>query len=96
MGRGSSDIETSGVARTPVASAASEDYELPNGSVLRRGGRVRVPKDLPWQIPQEDVRRMGLRLEEGSQSPGSEVLVWPESSEQFRRDQEERARRTEP
>lgn len=54
---------------------ADDDYILPNGSILRPGGRVRVPADVIWKIPEADVEKYGIELEDGSQSPGSEVLV---------------------
>lgn len=53
------------------------DYLLPNGVVLAPGGRVRVPKDLIWQIPEDEIDAYGIELEQGSESPGSEVLFRP-------------------
>jgi hypothetical protein len=54
----------------------ADNYQLPNGGVLRRGGRVRVPAELIWLLPQEDVCRLGISLDEREYSSGSEVLVW--------------------
>jgi hypothetical protein len=54
-----------------------QDYRLPNGVVLHPGGRVRVPADLIWSIPEADVVAYGIELDDEEASPGSEVLVRP-------------------
>lgn len=51
---------------------------LPNGCWLEPGGRVRVPKEHIWLPEVRDAaERLGWVLENGSASPGSEVLAWP-------------------
>jgi hypothetical protein len=61
----------------PVAEIeAAGIFVMPNGGLLRRGARVRVPADLPWKIDNDTVRALGLKLD-NSHSSGSEVIRWP-------------------
>ena len=52
---------------------------MPNQPVSLSGDPVRptMQEWHIWQIPNEVVGRLGLRLEHGSASPGSKVIAWP-------------------
>lgn len=52
-----------------------EDYRLPNGCLLQAGGRVRIPREHLWHIPEADVEAYDIRLDLNAYSPDSEV-VW--------------------
>lgn len=52
-------------------------YMLPNGCLLRPGGRIRLSTTQAFLIPNHVVDRLGLVLDADAASPGSEVIYWP-------------------
>ena len=50
---------------------------LPNGVILRPGGRVRLPRSQVFDIPEEIGEQLGLELDHAAASWDSEVIVWP-------------------
>lgn len=48
-------------------------YRLPNGCDLYPGGRIRVPAEHIWLIPEADIEQYGLTLGD-DYSSGSEVV----------------------
>ena len=51
----------------------NEPYKLPNGCDLYPGGRVRMPAEHIWLIPEEDIETYDLTLGD-NYSPYSEVI----------------------
>jgi hypothetical protein len=49
---------------------------LPNGSLLERGGRVRILRTQLDDIPMEVWDIPGIHLELDTASPDSEVIAW--------------------
>lgn len=62
---------------TTLMELTDEGLKLPNGSVLRPGGRVRLLRSQAFQIPESVVETLGLELDEGAVSGDTEVVVWP-------------------
>lgn len=58
---------------THDGSVKLDEYRLPNGVVIHRGGRVRGPRAVIWQIPEADRAMFMLGRD---YSPDSEVLEW--------------------
>ena len=55
------------------------EIKLSNGQVLQYPCRVRVPKDIPGEIPQCVVNMLGIDLDNDPRtgySFGSEVIIW--------------------
>lgn len=50
---------------------------LPNGCILRPGGRVRLHRDQVFEIPDEVGESLGLELDPKAWSYDTEVIVWP-------------------
>ncbi len=53
---------------------------MPNGCMLRRSGRIRMPREMVWAIPAIVVAELGLELHDSASSYDSEVVVWPKRS----------------
>lgn len=56
------------------ADITPDDYLLPNGCLLEKGGRVRIPAGDLWKIPEEDIISYGIMVDDAAASSGSEVV----------------------
>ena len=55
------------------------EIKLSNGQLLQYPCKVRVPKHLPWEIPNCVVHMLGIELDNDPRtgySSGSEVIIW--------------------
>ncbi len=50
---------------------------MPNGCMLKQGGRIRMSHEMVWEIPAIVVAELGLELDDSAASHDSEVVAWP-------------------